>query len=140
MLQASASSGNWKEQSSRTELILQPHYSVGKREDEINKYLDVIFNLKATYSWNFEGQHFNTLNNSIIFTAFKNLKTFQVHVQYRRSLSWHQFVAEDILLFCKNLKLISRYHWLCMQLVHVDGVNKYEKDVILTVFQAKTCF
>jgi len=27
-----------------------------------------------------------------------------------------------------------------MQLVHVDNMNKYEKDVILTVFQAKTCF
>lgn len=143
MLQASASSGNWKEQSSRTELILQPCYSVGKREDEINKYLDVIFNLKATWSCNFEGQHFKTLYNSIIFTAFKNLKTLQVHVQYRCSLSWHQFVAEDvyfILLFCKKLKFISRYHWLCIQLVHVDDMIKYEKDVILTVFQAKTCF
>jgi len=48
MLQASASSWNWKEQSSRTEIILQPYNSAGKREDEINKYLDVIFNLKAT--------------------------------------------------------------------------------------------
>lgn len=91
------------------------------------------------FSWQLNLSIFknNTLQNSIIFMNLENLKTF-LHVQYRLSFLWHQFFAKDTLIsVCKNMKFIFRYHWLRMQLVDVDNMNKYDKDVILTVFQVQ---